>query len=148
MLPSGCVCYINLQVWNTSNMAVTLNLIYNIIVIQPIIPRLISLKVDLTKLASQCPDPASPMSMQWIIGSRKADGCDVMATTCFGPQVTQHCSGKKRVLGALSCSPNWLSPLTTTFLLHLVRTARLHAGSKESPSGGSEGTSRSSFLVD
>ena len=71
---------------------------------------LISCKVELTELASQCPDPASPTSMQWIIGSWNADGCDVMATTCFGPQVTQHCSGKNNVLRALSCSPNRLSP--------------------------------------
>ena len=69
-------------------------------------------KADLVKLASQCPDPASPMSKQWIIGSWKADGCDVMATTCLGPHVTQHCSRKNRVPRALSCSPTWLSPLT------------------------------------
>ena len=61
-----------------------------------------------------------------------------MATSRLGPHVTQHCSGKKRVLRALSCSPNWLSPLITTFLLgEEVRTARLHTGSNEPPSGGS-----------
>ena len=46
-----------------------------------------------------------------------------MATACLGPHATQHFSGKKMVLKALSCSPNWLSPLMTTVLLDLVRTA-------------------------
>ena len=142
---------INLQVWNTSDITTIASLWFKpssheeYDTAMMIRLGLISCKVDLAELASQCPDPASPMSMQWIIGSWNADGCDVMATTCFGPQVTQHCSGKNNVLRALSCSPNRLSPCNTVFLLDLVRTARLHVGSKEL-SSGSAGTSKSSFL--
>ena len=73
LLPSGCVCNINLQVWNTSNLTMVLYLINNIIegydTAKMIMLGLISCKVDLIKLASQCPVSASPMSKQWIIGS-------------------------------------------------------------------------------